>query len=175
MAYRDTYITLWDSTVPSGGVNTGDTYPLVLATRFQFDVESFVVGLRYYHSHLDGNDHWGLLWDAAGHVLRQVPSVRNYLGAPLVDGWQHTYFRDWWRVAASTAFYAGWFYPFGYYAFGPNAVAAGPKVNGHLRALQDGSGGFANGLYRYGAYDFALPVNSYSSTLYGVDVLARTA
>ncbi len=154
-----------------GGPVANDAAAVEVGVRFRSDRDGFVRGVRFWKNDTtNGGTHVGNLWSNAGANLRTV----TFTGET-ASGWQEARFPAGQEVpiTAGTLVVASVHMPQGRYAATAGYFAGHGADNAPLHAPQDGAGGFANGVYSYGAGGF--PTSTFSSANYWVDVVFDTA
>lgn len=154
----------------AGGPAAADAASVEVGVRFRSDRDGVVNGVRFYKpGPATGGTHIGHLWSNAGQLLGTV----TFTGES-GSGWQEARFGEGngIPVTANTTYVASVLMPTGNYAASLGYFASHGADNAPLHALQDGAGGFANGVFIYGSGGF--PTSTFSSTNYWVDVVFDT-
>jgi methionine-rich copper-binding protein CopC len=155
--------TIWDDFEVPQILNTNDPSSIELGTKVRFDVNGYILGVRFYKGSQNTGTHTGSLWNAAGTRL-----ATGTFSNETVQGWQTLNFSTPIQVTANTTYVVSYHTNVGFYS-STNGYFGGKGADyGSLHALKDGQDG-GNGVYRYGASAF--PSSSYNGGNYWVDVL----
>ncbi len=154
------------SAAPSVAAAT-DTGSVELGVKFRSSVNGYVTGIRFYKGTGNNGTHAGSLWALNGTRLATATFANE-----TALGWQQVTFASPVPVTANTVYVASYLAPMGRYSYNRGFFATQGLTNGPLYLLSDGEGG--NGLYIYGAGG-QMPVSTYQSTNYWVDVIFETA
>ena len=130
-------------------------------------MNGYVTGIRFYKGSGNNGTHAGSLWALNGTRLATATFANE-----TALGWQQVTFASPVPVTANTVYVASYLAPMGRYSYNRGFFATQGLTNGPLYLLSDGEGG--NGLYIYGAGG-QMPVSTYQSTNYWVDVIFETA
>jgi hypothetical protein len=148
-------------------LDTGQTDPVTVGTRWSTATAGNVWGVRYYRNSgtvpTSGNFKVGL-WDNDGTLLasREVPAGNTQ------NGWVDVRFSSPVSVSASHDYVIGYYSPNGKEVYSSNLLSSA-VTNGDLTALADSSG-TPNGVYSLSS-SFAFPdTRSGGANWYGVDV-----
>jgi hypothetical protein len=159
---------LWPSTATPATLasSTRDGRPLPgpwtyeVGTKIQVSSPTDVTAIRYYRSPGETGTHVGTLWNSAGQKIVQVT-----FSGETASGWQQQ------ALASPVTLTPGTVYTVSvganaYFPSTQNGLATA-RTSGPLSTVADGK----NGVYASSAGVF--PTNSYKSTAYFVDVVAR--
>jgi len=166
MGHRFEYQTSWASDEPAEA--WGGNFPLVVVNIFEFAVDGYIVGARYFRVADDLDSHVAGVFLELDNTLLGVSKFPTILEASPV-GWQHCYFRPRVPVLAGVLYAVGASFGGGYYGYTEDALTAGPIVTEDVTQIQD-SGAHWNGAYGDG---FALGGGwtHAAGTRFGVDCL----
>ena len=155
--------TIWDDFVQPTNLNTPDTSPIELGTKVRFDVNGYVLGVRFYKGAQNTGTHTGTLWSVTGTKL-----ATGTFSGESAQGWQTLTFASPVKVTANTTYVVSYHTNTGYYSSSGGYFGNSGADYQALHALRDGVDG-SNGVYTYGAGGF--PTSSYNSANYWVDVV----
>ena len=153
--------TILDFATP-GAVDSGDTSSVEIGVKFTASTSGTVTGLRFYKAANNNGTHVGGLWSSSGTLLASATFTNE-----TASGWQYMLFSNPVPINAGATYTAGYLAPTGHYS-ATNGGLRNAIVNPPLTAIDSGTS--PNGVYAYSATS-TMPVNSYNSTNYLVDVL----
>jgi len=164
---RYQYQTLFGAAEP--GANPNDHAQIVAGTRFRFNANGRILGIRYFRDWHDGGDHWGVLMPTpySAIITRSVlfPIHEAETGEE-PGNWESAYFSKMVPVENGAEYTVAVYWSAGNYWRVSAGLSGAPVISGDIEAIEDGDGG-DNGVYQYGS-DIYLG-NTYASTLVGVD------
>jgi hypothetical protein len=166
LACRSTLLadTIWNPSLIPAQIDSRDRNAVELGVRFQADVEGVISGIGFYKARTNTGTHVASLWSNTGTLLAQAT-----FHAESASGWQQVNFSTPVPISANTIYVASYHTNVGSYSDTLMYFAHSSYSNGHLTALQDGSGG-ADGVFLYSSSP-GFPVNTFRSTNYWVDVV----
>jgi len=156
---------IWPSNPIPSIISDSDTSSVELGVKFRSNVNGSVCGIRFYKGSSNTGVHVGTLWTGSGQQLAQATFTNE-----TASGWQQVLFNSPVSITANTVYVASYHAPVGRYSANGNYFTAG-VTNGPLYAFSDSESG-GNGVYLYGSV--GLPINSFQSSNYWVDVLFTT-
>jgi len=139
-------------------INSGDTGPIELGTRFTASGNGLITGIRFYKGASNTGTHVADLWSSTGTLLASA----TFTGES-ASGWQQVNFATPVAITAGTTYVAA-YRTNGNYSDTPNYFTS-PLVNGELTASAT-----SNGVFTYGS-GAVFPTSSFKSTNYFVDVV----
>jgi hypothetical protein len=151
---------------PTGSELRNDGQALSLGMKFTSSVSGYITGFRFYKASGNTGTHTGMLHSLSGTLLAQAVFTSE-----TASGWQQVNLATPVAVTAGTVYVVSYHSSSGYYSTTPGYFSSA-VTNGYLRALANGENG-GNGLYRYSATP-VMPVNTYNSANYWVDVVFNT-
>jgi Domain of unknown function (DUF4082) len=101
---RFEYQTTWAAAVPATLQASGSVH--VIANVFNFAVDGFIVGVRFYRHSTNGGEHVGIVLDETDNSLLGVTRFK-YNAAGVASAWQHAYLRPRVPVVANHNYYVG--------------------------------------------------------------------
>ena len=137
--------------------------PVELGVRFRADLSGSIKGVRFFKPAGDTSAHTGSLWTNSGQLLATGTFVNE-----TASGWQTLTFANPVAITANTTYVAS-YHTGGAFHYTWDTFRNQGIDNPPLHALRDGLDG-VNGVYSYGPGG-AMPVSSYASSNYWVDVL----
>ena len=158
---------VWASTVTPGRPDSGDASAVNIGVKVRSDLAGYITAVRFYKAAANTGTHIGYLWSSTGALLASV-TFTGETGA----GWQQMNFSSPVPITAGTTYVVSYYAPNGHYSVDLGFLAGAGVDNAPLHVLQDGADG-GNGVYTYGVPGL-LPVNTYSSSNYWVDVVFKT-
>lgn len=131
------YKTTWGASVP--GTYSGNTAPITIAQRYQFNQPRWIIGARMYMDKQDAGHHFA--WITIANVMRGVLRFKPNPGPFTVEaglGWYNAYFRP--RIIVATNDVAKLFVwgPAFQYWRSAGALTAGSITVGDVTLPQDG-------------------------------------
>jgi methionine-rich copper-binding protein CopC len=156
--------TIWDDFTQPQFPNTADPSAIEVGTKVRFDVNGYVMGVRFFKGAQNTGTHTGSLWNTAGTKL-----ATGTFSGETAQGWQTLTFASPIQVTANTVYTVSYHTNTGYYSSTSNYFSGKGADYQSLHALQDGVSG-SNGVYKYGTTS-AFPTSSYNGGNYWVDVL----
>lgn len=157
-------LTIWPASAAPVVADSGADSGVELGVRFRSDINSNIVGIRFYKSAANTGTHIGSLWSTTGTLLATATFTNE-----TASGWQQVNFSTPVAITANTVYVASYHTNAGHYAGDHNYFSTAGIDNAPLHALQDGVGG-SDGVYAYGTTS-AFPNSGYLSTNYWVDVV----
>ncbi|MCU0379586.1 MAG: DUF4082 domain-containing protein [Chitinophagaceae bacterium] len=151
---------------PTSSVAKNDGSPLNIGMKFIPSQNGFVTALRFYKSINHSGTHTGQLYNANGTLLASTVFTNE-----TASGWQQVNLSTPVAVTAGTTYIVSYHSAQGNYSTTVGYFDAS-VVSGLLTAPSTGSSG-GNGVYLYSAAP-AMPVSSYNSSNYWVDVVFNT-
>jgi len=131
--------------------------------KFQSDVNSTVVGVRFYKADTNTGTHVGNLWTSTGTLLATATFTNE-----TASGWQQVTFSTPVSITANTIYIVSYHTNVGHYSQDLNYFASSGVDSPPLHALANSVS--PNGVYAYGSTS-NFPNGSYFSTNYWVDVV----
>jgi hypothetical protein len=173
IANRVSEVSLW-SLSDAGGEAANDESAVELGLRFRSETAGVVRAIRFFKTIESGNGTFEVkLWNATtgqlAHPVNATASITFQPGSN-ASGWQTVFLPNPVLIEANTTYIVSYRAPNGRYAVTNGAFSA-PRINLPLTAPASGEAG-ANGVYRY-QNDGSMPVDSYQSSNYWVDVVFR--
>jgi hypothetical protein len=156
-------MSLFSASSTPGTATVNDPSAVELGVKFQVSTAGKILGVRFYKGPQNTGAHVGNLWTVGGGLL----ATANFTNET-ASGWQQVFFATPVTVAAGTTYVASYHTLTGFYS-ADGSYYASALTNGSLTAPSSASSG-GNGVYAYGSAS-SLPVNTYNSTNYWVDVL----
>lgn len=159
------YQSAWGASAPANSVGGGS--PFVVANIFEFAVDGFIVGVRYYRNASDDDEHVGAVFAEADNELLGVTKFKyNSTGAN--TGWQHAYLRPRVPVSTGVLYYVGVSFGRQFIGYTASVFNSGPIVSGDITCPQD-SPTHWNGIF---GPNFTRTAWSHDpGTRYGIDCL----
>ncbi len=157
-----------------GGEAAIDESSVELGLKFRSQTAGVVRAIRFYKTLESGNGTFVVrLWNTEtgqlAHPVNATSSI-TYQPGSNVSGWQTIFLPSPVLVEANTTYIVSYRVPNGRYAVTPGVFTV-PRVSAPLTAPASGEYG-GNGVYRY-PNDGVMPLDSYQSANYWVDVLFR--
>src|SRR6202795_3798496 len=127
--------TIWPSTVVPATVDDGPSGPVELGVSFKTDTSGTISAIRFYKSAANTGLHVGHLWSGTGVLLASVT-----FSGETASGWQQANLSTPVAITANTVYVASYQSTIGHWSVNWNYFATSGVNNGHLHALQNGSG-----------------------------------
>jgi hypothetical protein len=156
-------LTFWDTSATLTDASVTDVNPVELGVKFTASVNGLIKGVRFFKGPKNTGGHVAHLWTLAGEALGTAVFQNES-----ETGWQQANFASPIPVTAGQTYIASYYAPQGGYASTPGGFGPADITRGVLRIPRNSVAG-GNGVFRYGSS--GLPVASYNSTNYGVDVV----
>jgi len=157
---------LWPSNPTPQITSNDDTAAVEVGVRFKTSAPAEILGIRFYKGAQNTGTHVISLWQNGGANIKSA-TVTGETGS----GWQTMYFNTPVQISANTIYVASYFAPNGHYPSSDMYFYASGVTSGILSSPKSAVGSL-NGVYKYTASS-AFPTESYNSTNYWVDVIAR--
>lgn len=151
---------------PSASEARNDGAALNIGMKFTVTETGTITALRFYKSLNHSGTHTGQLYSAGGTLLASAVFTNE-----TASGWQQVNLSTPVSVTAGSSYVVSYHSALGNYSTTPGYFT-GSVTNGPLTAPSSGSSG-GNGVYTYGGP--AMPVNSWNSSNYWVDVVFNSA
>ena len=156
-----TWSAIWSPTISPTTVDSGDTQPIEVGTKFSSSVAGTIAGVSFYKSAGDIGTHTGSLWSSTGQLLATGTFVDES-----ATGWQQLIFTSPVAITAGTTYVVSYHTNAGHYSDDQNYFAS-PYTSGPLTVPVSG------GVYLYGAGGF--PTQNYNNSNYWVQPILRVA
>ncbi|HEX2807203.1 MAG TPA: DUF4082 domain-containing protein [Kineosporiaceae bacterium] len=144
-------------------VDSGNSTPLELGTRFTPDAGGWIQAVRFYKGPGNTGAHVGHLWSSTGTLLATVNFANETAG-----GWQSATLSQPVPVTAGSTYTVSYWAPVGHYAATSGFFTAASWVNAPLTAPAGGNGVFTT-------VSGGAPSDSFGNTNYWVDAVFTTA